>query len=371
MPPNYWELLELRKQGIDALDGSKPFGNREFLSIFYNNPNFFAISKQAGIKGDKDFNVVSPPPIPREQIADVGIVSDADGVQRRGLLYPITKEPAIPSLSWALAKRYLEGKGAKIDGIERNNEFHLKVNNTVFWKFRNFSGPYTRADEGGYQILVNWRKSDFKVVTVSDILDNKIAPSQFKDRIVIVGAYAPSLNDQFLTPLNPEWSGSPRRIDGIEAIAQVTSYTLSAVLDDRHILQTWREPWISFAILSCGLIIGYLFQKISIERMNIALLLLFLVSISLFCLFFLLLPIGYWIPISPLVLAILSTGITYYIIRSALKLKSDRQTILTYQERQENMIEKRQHYLFVYNSFVVLGNKIIQPIQSLLLIDET
>ncbi len=62
VPPNYWELRKLQQQGIDALNSVEPFGHEKFLSIFKNNPNFFAIGKQAGIKGDKDFDLVSPPP---------------------------------------------------------------------------------------------------------------------------------------------------------------------------------------------------------------------------------------------------------------------------------------------------------------------
>jgi adenylate cyclase len=367
VPPNYWELQELQKQGISALNSNKPFGNREFLSIFYDNPNFFAIGKQAGIEGDKDFDLISPPPVPIAKIADIGVARDSDGTQRRGLVYPITKEPAVPSLSWALAQRYLEQQKAKIETIERNNELHIKINNTMFWKFRNYTGAYVRADEGGYQVLLNWRKSNFMVVSVSDVLENKVSPLVFKGRIVIIGAYAPSLNDQFLTPLNPEWFGSPRRIYGIEAIAQVSSYILAAVLDGRPTLQTWREPWISFVILTCGLITGYFFKRIPVEQLNVSLGLILLIDISLFGLFYRLLSIGYWFSVLPLILVISLTATVHYIIRTTLKRKSDDEQQKDYSRKLENMIEKRQHYRIVYNSFLSLGEKIAQPLQSLLL----
>ncbi len=113
------------------------------------------------------------------------------------------------------------------------------------------------------------------------------------------------------------------------------------------------------------------------ERINLLLLLIFLVSISLFGIFFLLLSIGFWLPIFPLVSVIVCTAIIHYIIRSALKRKSDREAIIgrdrklyAYNQKLENMIEKRQHYRIVYNSFLALGEKIAQPLQSIILINQ-
>jgi adenylate cyclase len=320
---------------------------------------------------------VQPPPIPREQIADASAVLDNDGVQRRGLLYAITQEPAVPSLSWALAERYLKGKGAKIDGVERNGEFHLKVNDQVFWKFRNYSGAYVRADEGGYQILINWRKSNFETISVSEILDGSVNRDRFKSRIVIIGAYAPTLKDQFLTPLNSEWSGSPRRIYGIEAIAQVTSYILSAVLDNRQTMLTWREPWISFAIVSSGLITGYLFKRVKIERLNLSLFLVFWVSVSLLGLFNLLLSLGFWVPVLPIILVIYGTAIAQYFLRTTHKRIADFEAIQNLnQERQfyikklEDTIDKRQHYRILDDRLSSLGEEIDSPLQNIILINQ-
>ena len=370
VPPNYWELQELQKKGIDALSSPEPFGHKEFLSIFTAHPNFFAVGKQSGIEGDKNFDLIDPPPIPQKQIADAGVILDADGNQRRALLYPVTKAPAIPNLAWALAEEYLNQKNARIDGVDRYGDYHLKVNNTIFWQFRNYHGAYVTADEGGYQTLINWRKSDFEQISISDILEKKVSLNRFKDKIVIIGAYAPSLNDQFLTPLNSEWFGPPRQINGIEAIAQVSSYILSAVLDGRPVLQTWREPWISLAILASSGLTGYFFTRISTNRLNLALLVVFFIDIALLCAFFISLYFGYLQPVIPLLLSITLTAIAHDIFLSSLKRKDDYKHIKALNQKLEDMIERRQYYRLAYNSVSEIGEKLIEPLQSLLLIND-
>jgi CHASE2 domain-containing sensor protein len=264
VPPNYWEIQELKERGVDVLSSKKPFGNEEFLSLFKEGSKFFAIGHQNGTEGDRDFASIAPPPIPQSQITDVGVVLDSDGYQRRGTLYPITNPP-IPGLGWALALEYLKGKGAVIDGVDRHGGHHLRIipnpynklgvsmyetlraratrpysistlrsgygiNGKIFAEFSNFTGPYVKADDGGYQVYLHWRKANFQVVSVSDVLEERIQPKSFKNKIVIIGAFAPSLNDQFSTPLSASLTTTyHRRLYGIEAIAQVASYIISAV----------------------------------------------------------------------------------------------------------------------------------------------
>ncbi|GFE69082.1 CHASE2 domain-containing protein [Chroococcus sp. FPU101] len=355
VPPNYWELKELQKQEINALNSPEPFGHSEFISLINENANFFVVANQDEDKKTKNDNEILPPPVINERITDVGIVTDSDGWQRRGMIYPITIEPAIPSLSWALAQKYLESFSASIDGVHRNDDYHLKVNQTVFWKFFNFTGAYVTADDGGYQSLVKWRKSDFRVVKVSDILENKVAPKLFKDRIVIIGAYAPSLNDQFLTPLNPEWFGAPRKINGVEAIAQVSSYILSAVLDKRPTLSTFREPWISLSIfVSC--LLASLLSRQKLLRSSI----IFLTFCSLYVSisYFLFLK-GYWIPVVPLIIASFITLTFNFLLNYIIEINLLNQQL-------EKTIENQKIYEEFTLSCSDLTKEINQPIEILI-----
>ncbi|WP_041934115.1 CHASE2 domain-containing protein [Gloeothece verrucosa] len=112
-----------------------------------------------------------------------------------------------------MAEFYLKQKGILIKLDEQGE--NLRIQDQTFYVFNNYSGPYTKADDSGYQILVNWRKAKFKVVSITDVMEGKVAEHNFRDRLVFVGAYAPSLKDQFLTPLSrTSEGGSPRRLHG-------------------------------------------------------------------------------------------------------------------------------------------------------------
>jgi CHASE2 domain-containing sensor protein len=361
----------LKERGVDVLSSKKPFGNEEFLSLFKEGSKFFAIGHQNGTAEDRDFAPIAPPPIPRSQVADVGVVLDGDGYQRRGTLYPITNPP-IPGLGWALALKYLEDKGAVIDGVDRHGGHHLRINGKIFAEFSNFSGPYVRADDGGYQVYLHWRKANFNVFSVSDVLDGKIAPEGFQNKIVILGAFAPSLNDQFSTPLSASLTATPhRRLYGIEAIAQVASYIISAVEDGRPIITTWREPWLSLSMLASCLATGYLFLNIWREKLNRALLWIAITSTLFLLAFFPLLYLGLWLPLLPLSLCVLFTGIAHYVTAATLGRKRYLERILSLNKRMENMIERRQSYRLAYSSMSELGDKISYSVQSFLLLNKT
>ncbi|MGH2415920.1 MAG: CHASE2 domain-containing protein, partial [Microcystaceae cyanobacterium] len=97
-----------RAIGLDIFrDHPVPPGHDELMKVFQSTSNLIGIGKQTGIRGDPDYDFIEPPPIPAEQIADASVSLDGDDVQRRGFLYPVTKEKQIPSLGLALALRYL------------------------------------------------------------------------------------------------------------------------------------------------------------------------------------------------------------------------------------------------------------------------
>ncbi|PSF31752.1 molecular chaperone TorD [Aphanothece hegewaldii CCALA 016] len=364
VPPNYWEIQELKEQGIDALSSS-PFGHSEFLRIFKDNPNFFAVAKLTGIPGDKDFDLIQPPPLPSEQITDISIELDPDGVQRRAFLYPVTKPPAVKSLSWALAEQYLLSQGIVAKGHEKNHDLHLVLNNSIFWRFRNYSGAYVTIDDADYQILINWRKANFEVIPVSDLLDLKIVPKHFNNRIVIIGAYAPSLNDQFLTPLSQEFNDVPRQLYGIEVIGQVTSQILSAALDRRPLIQVWSEPGISLWIGFWGMGAYFLVHCFGLSRQG-----LIVISLGILHLVFLMISYklflqGLWIPVLPALLVLELVSLVNLLIEYETKRKKDYQEIIVLNQRLKQQLSKQR----IYKELAILGNylneELSQPIQYL------
>jgi CHASE2 domain-containing sensor protein len=219
-----------------------PPGHEELMEVFRQTPYLYGIGKQTGIKGDATYTPLAPPPIPSQQITDVSVILDGDDVQRRGFLYPVTEKQTIPSLGLALALEYLAREGIYPKNAAKQGGL-FSLAQTTFYPFRNNTGVYVRADDGSYQILMNWRKAPFKQVSVTEVLDGQISPQIFRERVVIIGGYASKLGDEFLTPFSRGILSTPRKLFGMEAQAQLTGQILSAVLDGRPLVKVWSEFW--------------------------------------------------------------------------------------------------------------------------------
>jgi adenylate cyclase len=114
------------------------------------------------------------------------------------MLFPLPGE-GLPSLGLAVAAAYLEKKGIKPQTASTKS---IQFKNTTFNPFEANDGSYINADAGGYHILLNFRGTadTFTSVSFSDVMDNKIPADLIRDRIVLIGAKAASLNDAFYTP---------------------------------------------------------------------------------------------------------------------------------------------------------------------------
>ncbi|WP_013334934.1 CHASE2 domain-containing protein [Gloeothece verrucosa] len=347
--PSYQELFELSKQGIDIFKTYPiPPGHEDFINLFKENANLFSIGKFLGIKDDPDFDKIKPPPIPQTQQTGSEASIDSDGFQRLAYLWPVTNPPYVKSLAWALAEFYLKQKGILIKLDEQGE--NLRIQDKTFYVFNNYSGPYTKADDAGYQILVNWRKAKFKVVSITDVIEGKVAEQNFRDRLVFVGAYAPSLKDQFLTPLSrTSESGSPRRLHGIEIQAQVSSQILSTVFDNNPSITVWTEPWISAWICLWGLAGVICVLRFGAEKLIQISSYLLGATILLFIVGFATFLQGHWISVVPAVLAILLSG------ASTLALDSYWQ-IIALNQRLENQLDKQR----AYRILAILGNDLAQ-----------
>ena len=173
--------------GLD-LFRDRPTSSPELQKIFQQTPNLFAIGKFSGLAGDPYFGILPPPVgLPRRQWADAGAVLDADEVQRRAVFYSDTESGSpyrtVPGLALALAYHYLEKEGiypsASADGG------WLQLGGITFYPFRNLTGGYAKASDLGYQILLNWRRTTFEKVSVTDVLGGKVSPAAFRGRVVI------------------------------------------------------------------------------------------------------------------------------------------------------------------------------------------
>ncbi len=217
-------------------------GHAELVKVFNNTPNLIGIE----LISEEDSSTAIPPPPVLEELGQIGFnnqVEDGDGKLRRGLLSMPKNEQLTPSFSMFLVGLYLEEKGIFPEPTENDPQI-FRWGKAVFRPLKSNDGSYVGVDNGGYQILLNYRgpASSFTTVSMSEVLEEKIPAKLMQDRIVLIGATAPSLNDFFYTPYSSTHITTPERTAGVEIHANIISHILAAVLEGRPIIKTLPEP---------------------------------------------------------------------------------------------------------------------------------
>jgi adenylate cyclase len=196
---------------------------------------------------------VPPPPAIAKNPDRYGIndfPTDNGTVRRAYLFYPDSED--YESFAWMLAQTYLADHGITPTMKGAN----VQIGKTTLPRFGGNDGGYINAPFTGYQILLDFRSPQkFATLHIRDVL-NLDHPEIFKDKIILIGAVAESLNDRVTTPMNhavPE--------AGTLVHAQVVNQLLRAALDgDRPILSVSQpEKWIFAAVwclagIGCGLL---------------------------------------------------------------------------------------------------------------------
>jgi CHASE2 domain-containing sensor protein/anti-sigma regulatory factor (Ser/Thr protein kinase) len=246
--------------GLDIIrDIPQPPGHEQLNKIFQTTPNLIGAGKLPDSVEDDYDTAINFPPVLKQlhrsedpRIADITCPLDEDYVVRKAFLHPITSRrdlAGIPSLGAAVARKYLV-----FEGIEAPAGGWLKLGKVTFYPFKGNDGGYANETDSGYQILLNWRGAagSFKHVSIAEVMEGKIYPNLFRDRMVLIGAYAPSLNDTVLTPFVKRSGANNNPPYGVEVHAQLVSQIVSAVLDGRplvKVLPDWAEYlWIVFWI---------------------------------------------------------------------------------------------------------------------------
>ncbi|MCC2694877.1 CHASE2 domain-containing protein [Nodularia sp. LEGE 04288] len=251
---------------------------------------------------------VKPPrkvPVERQGFTDG--IEDSDHIVRRQILM-MAQEPSSPcqtnySLSFQLVTRYLFAENINIDV----NKDDIKFGEQVLQPLKpGHSGGYQeRVDLGGFQILLNYRDSNFSKVSLEDIFNDKINPDLVKDKVILIGVTANTVSDIWSTPYSVVQQ--PARIPGVLIQAQMVSQIISAVLDQRvmlWVLPYWGDIlWIFGWSLISGLIIWRIDSRLGQGCTMVATVIVLygvctvIISIS-----------GAWVPFVPSVLAVVGSG---------------------------------------------------------------
>ncbi len=315
-------------------------GHQSLEKVFETTPNLIGVQK---VSGDGKGFAVNPPPS-LSKLGQVGandLVLDADGKIRRGLLFLETKNgKVVASLGLTLALAYLKAEGITPVNAAVNPEY-LQLGQAVFVRLRTNYGGYVRTYAQGYQILMNFERprQSFRIVSMTDVIENRIPPNLLRDRIVFIGATATSLQDFFRTPYDGGLIAAPTLTSGVEIHANLTSQIISAALNRRPLIQVWSEELEWLWILgwsAIGAILGsstryiprqYTAYSVYWTPLGITLALSILIGGS-----YLAFLSGWWLPIVPGVLTLVgsATVIAGYIANLD---REERQTMMNLFER--------------------------------------
>ncbi|MEH2154519.1 CHASE2 domain-containing protein [Nostoc sp.] len=294
-------------------------GNGELVTAFKNIQNLIAIEKVLPKQ------IAAPPGLSSEKIGFADQITDGDGKLRRSLLAIPTTQGYKLSLSLRLAEAYLVHEDISLNN-SIGDRTPIKLGNTVLPRFFPNSGGYVRTDATGVQILLNFRsgRARFRTISLNEIKSNKFNSDWIRDRIVIIGVTDPSRKD-FITTSNQLVKG---RIYGGEIQAHAVSQIVSAVLDERPLLDTWEDGWEYLWIFAWG------FLGIAIARLTKSplanLIIVGITSATLVVTTYFLLTWGWWVPVIPTILVLAVNGIELTalyqcdkVLRSGLKARQD------------------------------------------------
>lgn len=189
-----------------------------------------------------------------------------------------------------------------------NKDGNWVVGNKIIPSLKGKPGSYENWDSRGYQILLNYRHPDYlaRQVTLTEVLNNQVNPDLVKDKLVIIGNIATSIDRGVSTPYGA-LSKQPLGTQPVFIQAQTVSNILGTVLDNKPLIWYFTDfaeiGWVWLWALVGGAV-GWRFRN--------PLMFLIVGGTSLGALlgicYFLFLQAG-WVPVVPPAIALLMTGI--------------------------------------------------------------
>jgi adenylate cyclase len=218
--------------GVDKYrDIPVPPGTEQLNKVLNSHNNIIWIF----FVGDDKQGRIFPPAVLKDsqQIGFNDMVNDPDGVSRRGLLFLDDQGVSHYAFPLRLALKYLATQHIQAKSSEQG---YLKLGNSVFSPLQPTTGSYVNVDTAGYQFLFSYPHLHhaFATFTVSDLMDGKIPQQTLRNKIVLIGAMAPSLSDYKLFP-----DGSNHY--GVELHAHLTDQIVQTTLYDHPLIWDWSE----------------------------------------------------------------------------------------------------------------------------------
>lgn len=174
-----------------------------------------------------------PPPaaVPPERVGFNDLVLDPDGVVRRNLLFVAGRDRDYYSFALRVSLAAIAPPA-----IQETPDA-LQINDVSLPRLSPTSGGYQQIDHRGYQILLDYAGPQpvAPTITLTTLLTTDLDPKLIRDRIVLIGSVAPSLQDAQFTPYS---SGSGKvQMSGVMIHGQMVRQVLDLVTGS---VQPWR-----------------------------------------------------------------------------------------------------------------------------------
>lgn len=249
------EKAGARVIGIDIYrDLAVPPGHDRLQDAFGKYGNIIAVHK---FGGDGARGVGPPPALEgTERVGFNDVIIDRDGTVRRSLLFLDDGQSVYFSFPLRLALAYLAEDGVYPRPDETRPEW-LKLGGVTIKPLEGSAGGYVGADTRGYQTLLDFDSGDFSRYTLTEALEGAIPPGKLKNKIVIIGVTAESVNDFFHAPYE-KGGGAGGAVFGVELHAHAVSQFLRAALEGEELTSSLRDEIELGLIILCGLAGGLL-----------------------------------------------------------------------------------------------------------------
>ncbi len=249
------QILFRAKPSAIGLDIYRDFETKlpTLKSQLADNDRLVTICKRPDVQHDST-GVAPAPEVPPEAVGFSDFVQDYDGVVRRHLIAMDPKSTSQcrsgTALSSLLAMRYLADRNIPIQFTQTSLQVGKQSSLREIAPLAENAGGYAAQDAQGLQVMLNYRRTAqgiAQTVTLQQALSGQLPADAIKDRIILIGSVNPSSNDFWATPFG---SGFPQKQPGVLIHAQMVSQILSAVQDNRPLLDPVTFPHL--IILSIG-----------------------------------------------------------------------------------------------------------------------
>ncbi len=255
---NQIKAAQPRVIGMDIYRNvSRDPGSADLQQVFQTTPNLIGIEYRS--TRDRSHKIMPvPPPLELAQRRQVGfnnVIRDVDQRLRRSLLYWTDENNQYhESFALKIALKYLEPDQIDTAEAPGYQPRAMRFGKAIMPSLRQYDSVYVRTDVGGYQILADYQgpSNHFKTVSVTDVLDQRVSPAFFHDRIVLIGSMAESLKDYMTTPYSNLLQDSPEVMHGVEVQANFISQLLAGATAGQGIFQSLPEPLEWLIIWGCA-----------------------------------------------------------------------------------------------------------------------